>query len=331
MPESKKISQLTDDEFHNEKLKTYYGVKSNGLTSAELSALELVDPPWLVEKLLPQGLILLAGKPKAGKSFLSLQIAGAVSVGIPLFGTYKTRRCKVLYLALEDGRRLTQKRWKFIEEGYDSPDLRFYFDDDWPSGEPGLKAIDTKVEEYPETKLVVLDMLLDLFPDSDITDYTGIRASLKSLRAIAIKREISILATFHCRKYDGGDFDDIIGSQAFGGAPDCRMIIRKRQSSGYLKIDGREIDEQELAVKLIKDQGWKFLGEGEEHRKSELREAIVRTLADATEPISPKDVSSMIEEHGYIAEYGTVKTAMYRMEADGQIVKASRGLYKNIN
>lgn len=325
MSETKPIAELTDDEFHDEKLKEYYGVKGSGLTSAELSALELKEPPWLVENLLPQGLILLAGKPKAGKSFLALQIAGAVSVGIPFLGTYATHRSKVLYLALEDGKRLTQKRWKFIEEGYDSPDLRFYFDDEWPSGEQGLKAIDSKLEEYPDTKLVVLDMLLDLFPDADITDYTGIRANLKNLRVISKKREVSILSTFHCRKYDGGDFDDIIGTNAFGGGADCRMIIRKRQSSGYLNIDGREIDDQEIALKLIKDQGWKYLGEGDEHRKSELREAIVRTLDEATDPLSPKDVSSMLND----TDYGTVKTAMYRMEKDRQIVKVARGLYKN--
>lgn len=59
------------------------------------------EPVWVVEDLMPAGLHLLTGAPKIGKSWLVLDLALAVSAGRPFWG-YATRRCGVLYLALED-------------------------------------------------------------------------------------------------------------------------------------------------------------------------------------------------------------------------------------
>jgi hypothetical protein len=73
-------------------------------------------PPMLVDRLLPDhSLFLLTGKPKAGKSFLALDIADSISRGAPVFGQlHVSRPGPVLYLAMEDGkpeiaRRLSQR------------------------------------------------------------------------------------------------------------------------------------------------------------------------------------------------------------------------------
>ena len=59
------------------------------------------EPLWVVEGLIPMGVHLLTGAPKIGKSWLVLELALCVSSGRPFWG-YATRRCGVLYLALED-------------------------------------------------------------------------------------------------------------------------------------------------------------------------------------------------------------------------------------
>ena len=56
-----------------------------------ISALELERkdiPPirWIVDGLLPQGLTILAGAPKAGKSWLSLDICLSVAKAEPFWG-----------------------------------------------------------------------------------------------------------------------------------------------------------------------------------------------------------------------------------------------------
>ena len=43
------------------------------LTATELMELDFPPPEWLIESLLPEGLTVLSGAPKIGKSWLSLQ------------------------------------------------------------------------------------------------------------------------------------------------------------------------------------------------------------------------------------------------------------------
>ena len=53
--------------------------KPQTFTATDLMALELPNPRPAVQGLIPEGLTLLAGKPKTGKSWLALQIALAVA------------------------------------------------------------------------------------------------------------------------------------------------------------------------------------------------------------------------------------------------------------
>ena len=65
--------------------------------------------PFLVAELLPQGLHLLAGAPKIGKSWLALWLCLQVASGEPLWN-FPTRLCEVLYLCLEDSFQRIQSR-----------------------------------------------------------------------------------------------------------------------------------------------------------------------------------------------------------------------------
>ena len=64
---------------------------------------------FVVDDLLPQGLHLLAGAPKIGKSWLALWLCLCAAQGKPLW-TFATRPCEVLYLCLEDSFQRIQSR-----------------------------------------------------------------------------------------------------------------------------------------------------------------------------------------------------------------------------
>ncbi len=71
---------------------------------------EFPELQWLVQDLLPgEGLTILAGRPKVGKSALALQLALAVSTE-QTFLDRATSRCPVLCYALEDSERRVQDR-----------------------------------------------------------------------------------------------------------------------------------------------------------------------------------------------------------------------------
>lgn len=74
-------------------------------------------PPtkFCVDTLLPQGLCILGGSPKVGKSWLVLDLCVHVAQGSPLWGLDVTRG-EVLYLCLEDSERRIQERLNTITD-----------------------------------------------------------------------------------------------------------------------------------------------------------------------------------------------------------------------
>jgi RecA-family ATPase len=80
------------------------------VTAADLMAAELPPVRWGVRGVLPEGVTLLAGKPKLGKSWLALGLCVAVAAGGVALGTRQVEQGEVLYLALEDNRRRLHKR-----------------------------------------------------------------------------------------------------------------------------------------------------------------------------------------------------------------------------
>src|SRR5947207_11087402 len=79
-------------------------------TAADLVAREFKEPKWAVPQIVAEGLTILAGKPKTGKSWLALDFAVAVAGGYNAIGNVQCQQGDVLLLALEaNNRRLNQR------------------------------------------------------------------------------------------------------------------------------------------------------------------------------------------------------------------------------
>src|SRR5882757_6575 len=79
---------------------------------------EFAPVRWAVPGLLSEGVNLLAGPPKLGKSWLSLGIGADIANGDPALGGIEVERGPVLYCALEDtGRRLQRRRRQMTAAG----------------------------------------------------------------------------------------------------------------------------------------------------------------------------------------------------------------------
>src|SRR5215212_9694952 len=81
-------------------------------TAAELMDEELPPIRYVVPGYIAEGLTLLGGKPKLGKSWLLLGTAIAVATGGYALGSIEVEEGDVLYLALEDNKRRLQLRLK---------------------------------------------------------------------------------------------------------------------------------------------------------------------------------------------------------------------------
>ena len=82
----------------------------NTFTAAELKTMTFEPVRYVLPRFIPEGMTLLVGRPKVGKSWWVLDLCLACAAGHPALGTLKAVEGDVLYLALEDGKRRLQRR-----------------------------------------------------------------------------------------------------------------------------------------------------------------------------------------------------------------------------
>ena len=124
------------------------------IDSETLMNSEFRERKFCVETLLPQGLCMLAGAPKIGKSWMALDLALHVAKGEALWGL-KVHPGTVLYLCLEDGNGRIHDRLNAItDEGAGNLFLSFEAD----SLNDGLipQLMNFK-KEHPDLALIIID------------------------------------------------------------------------------------------------------------------------------------------------------------------------------
>ncbi len=113
---------------------------------ADLLKEEITPINWLVENIIPAGFTILAGAPKAGKSFLLLNIAACLVTGSAVFDAYQTKKGKVLYLALEDTKHRLSSRLHPTKMLESLPAGEFFFALRAPKIDDGLPQIRTNTD-----------------------------------------------------------------------------------------------------------------------------------------------------------------------------------------
>jgi hypothetical protein len=72
---------------------------------------------WIIPGVMPEGLGILGGRPKKGKSWLTLDWVYAVATGEKAFGQIECNQGDVLWLPLEDSKKRLKKRMKKYLQG----------------------------------------------------------------------------------------------------------------------------------------------------------------------------------------------------------------------
>ena len=213
------------------------------------------DPTlFLVDELIPEGLHILAGAPKIGKSWLALWLCLCVSQGQPLWN-FATTQGEVLYLSLEDSFQRIQTRLFDLTE--DAPStLHFAIMAD--TLKHGLEQqIEQFLTEHPDTKLVVIDTLQRVrSTGNDSNLYANDYQDIGLLKQLADKRHIAILLIHHLRKlHDDDPMNMISGSTGLSGAADSTFVLQKNSrlaNIASLHCTGRDIPDRTLKLDLAR-------------------------------------------------------------------------------
>src|SRR5215471_17442581 len=128
------------------------------IEAAELARLDLPEPHWAVPGIWPEGVVLLVGKSKLGKSWLVLDIALAVAEGGVAWGKIEVEQGDVLYLALEDSKRRLQDRLRTLRKD-DVPEGITLRTRAPRSNEGGIQLVLDWLDRHPRARLVIIDVL----------------------------------------------------------------------------------------------------------------------------------------------------------------------------
>ena len=217
---------------------------------------------FVVDGLLPQGLHILAGAAKTGKSWLLLLLSLRVAQG-KLFWNLHTEKGTVLSLCLEDSLNRIQQRLMDLTE--DAPE-NLHFATLSKSLSDGLcEQIEGFITEHPDTNLVIIDTLQKVRENSGesnlyATDYKDIGL----LKSLADKYRIAVVVVQHLRKqFDSDPHNMVTGSTGLLGAADGSYVL-KRENVGdkdaKLYIKGRDVEEQILNIRRDEETNeWIFI------------------------------------------------------------------------
>ena len=282
--------------------------KLETMTAEQLQSAPYAPVPFLVDELLPEGLHILAGAPKIGKSWLALWLCLCVSQGQPLWN-FAVTQGEVLYLSLEDSYRRIQSRLFDLTE--DAPSaLHFAIMAD--TLKHGLEQqIEQFLTEHPATKLVVIDTLQRVrSAGGDSNLYANDYQDVGLLKQLVDKHHIAILLIHHLRKlHDDDPMNMISGSTGLSGAADSTFVLQKHSrlaNIASLHCTGRDIPDRTLKLEFgEEDHIWKLL----EDSKTCSGASKISTLqlvhlfsellrADSTYLGSPSALSAKIDPDG---------------------------------
>ncbi|MCB6616648.1 AAA family ATPase [Ruminococcus sp. 210702-SL.1.03] len=215
---------------------------------------------FVIDGLLAQGLYILAGAPKVGKSWLVLDMCLSIAKGEKILGL-KTSQGTALYLCLEDSYARIQNR---LYELTDEPTEMLYFSvmSD-PIGGGLEEQIEGFVSEHRDLKIVFIDTLQMVRGSTD-SSYGSDYKDLSVLKALADKLEITVIVVHHTRKCKDIDpFNMISGSTGISGCVDGSMVLietKRGSRNAKLYCVGRDIENQEINL-VFENSRWKVVDE----------------------------------------------------------------------
>ncbi|MEN4011930.1 MAG: AAA family ATPase [Bellilinea sp.] len=282
---------------------------------------------WLVENLLPQGLTILAGAPKRGKSWLALELAQAVCSG-GHFLNRPAKRGRALFCALEDSPRRMQSRMAMqCWSAEAAANLDVIFSREFRALFPDSLAFASwlRREGY---SLCVIDTLSRAFQSRDWNDTAAVVPVISPLQELAAESEKTILVIDHHRKRNGlGDnpVEDTLGSISKTGIADTIWGLYREpgKPGAKLAITGRDCGEQTFDVRFDGLRGcWQ-----EVSAKDTLTQTQRETV-DLLGELEKASLTELVEASG--RNRGTLYRELQTLQEKG-CVSYSDGCWQNNN
>jgi hypothetical protein len=212
-------------------------------------------PRYVIEGRLTVGLHVVAGRPKQGKSLLTMDWGLSIASGTASWGA-AVDQGHVWLLDLENGTRRAYERLTGMGVTPEAA-RHITITTEWERG--NRDAFRSMLDKLPGLKLVVIDIWKKFCAPLDRRQdqYEQETAELQWLAAEANARGLAIVAVVHTVKTEvaGDVYSTIGGSNAVAGNPEGLFVLRKETDADRrtLHMQGRDIPDQKLALRIGAD------------------------------------------------------------------------------
>ncbi len=273
------------------------------VSAAELQIRKYPETVSYIDDLIHEGLTMLGGKPKIGKSLWVLDAGVAIASGGVAFGNRERNvtQSPTLIVTLEDGeKRLQNRLGKLLPPDETWPEnLRFVTE--WPKFEAGGLDLLGEVIDRDGYKAVFIDPIGRLRKVSKGRDaYQGDTDAIAEIHDLVRDRPgLAVVLIHHNRKDDRPDdyIDALSGTTGITGVPDHIAVLQRGrgEADAVLRFTSRDAEEHDTAFKL-EDGMWTELGDAVVYQLSKARQDLLVAIDDFGGSATVKDLAGYLEK-----------------------------------
>ena len=243
-------------------------VRRTRWTVAQVMATHPEPLRWVFPGIIPEGLTLLVGAPKVGKSWLNIDLMVALALGCPkeVFDWGQSiEPTSNLYLALEDPQRRLYSRLRQVSRGLRIPKGGMPGEiwlDLPPIEKGGKEEIERYLDAHPDARVVLVDVLAKVRGGGNPEDRGGLYqadyAAVSILKEIADDYGVGVVVTHHDRKKTDEDFLNMVsGTKGVTGAADTILYLTRERGSteGLLRLESRDVEDCQFTMEFVRDTG----------------------------------------------------------------------------
>lgn len=270
-----------------------------GESAFSLVERDLPEPVRLCDPWATEGVSIIAGRPKLGKTTLERQKLAAAAIGGKYLDSEFPQPIKCAFLSLEEGELLCRLKFKqagFAENALASIQLHF----DWPRGTMGVDLLDRYLTENPDIKIVCIDSLTKFrsVPDPRTPAFMADYEAINALHEMSKRHPGKCIDVIHhTRKAKSDDpIDDISGTYGLTAAADSFIVLRHHADGALLHVAGRlwTRNDNQYTLRRGTNQTWEMLGPHLDIT-DEQRQALEIVKSMGTVGITGKELGDKLE------------------------------------
>lgn len=302
----------------------------------------LATPPvprrWLIPGIIADGLTILGGSPKGGKTYLAYALALAVAKYGSWCQHWEVEQGKVIYITLEDDANDTHLRLLELDPTLQLQSNRLLFvhgQDSIPAFGSGLREWLEEALELHQPRLLIIDPISYLYVLKKTgSQFEETKDMLFPLQWLGKLHQCAIVCLDHRRKRSANDVsmvDTLYGSVAKQAVPSGIIMVNRDQDDIELDMTIRNGQQKKEYVSFTFQDGRCFLaykgGEQQPMNQSELRMKVMDALQASPVPMAVPDVLLALGLPDTRQERNIVFQILYRAMKAREIEKTSRGRY----